>query len=146
MARQDLVLVVDDEPDIAGLLVALLQSDGHRTAQTSSGNEALEMAARLRPAAVVLDLSLPDLDGVQVLRRMKGQQDTAVIPVIVVSAYTARLSAADRAHLHGMFEKPFDLDDLSETLASVLADQQKQRGPARARNTSPRASSPAFSA
>lgn len=125
MARQHPVLVVDDEPDIAGLLVALLESEGYHTVVATSGGEALELIAQMKPAAVVLDLSLPDIDGCEVLRQLKAGRASASIPVIVVSAYTGRLSDGDKALSHAVFEKPFNLDDFIDTVGRLYEQVRK---------------------
>lgn len=137
MTRQGPVLVVDDEPDVGSLVVALLQSEGYPTALASSGKQALELVARLKPAAVVLDLSLPDLDGLQVLHTLKTRSESSHIPVIVVSAYTARLSAADKDLLHAVFEKPFDLDELTQAVARLRESTHKARRAAAERPVGP---------
>lgn len=122
MNKRDKVLVVDDEPDIAALVIALLESEGFHAYLAPSGNDALAMIARLKPTAIVLDLSLPDLDGVQVLRLLKAQPSTERIPIVVVSAYTGRLTAADRAQVQGIFEKPFDLDELASCIGYLCKE------------------------
>jgi len=125
MARPHPVLVVDDEPDIAGLLVALLESEGYRTMVAASGGEALALIAQMKPAAVVLDLSLPDFDGCDVLRQIKASRASAAIPVIVVSAYTGRLSDRDKALSHAVFEKPFNLDALLDAIGPLYEQARK---------------------
>lgn len=140
MARQDCILVVDDEPDIAGLLVALLESEGYCTTLARSGSEALDLISRVKPVAIVLDLSLPDVDGLEVLRRLKACKASAAIPVIVLSAYTGRLTAKDKALLHAVFEKPFNLDEFTGTVGRLCEEACKPvvRASLRQRGTAPR--------
>jgi len=95
-----LILVVEDDPTAAELLVHYLRSAGYRTEVAKEGIEALEKAKRLRPVAITLDVLLPGLDGWDVLARLKQDTKTAHIPVVVVSVLDERsrgraLGAAD---------------------------------------------------
>jgi signal transduction histidine kinase/CheY-like chemotaxis protein len=106
-----LVLVVEDDPKAAELLVHYLRSAGYRTEVAKEGVEALEKARRLQPAAITLDVLLPKLDGWDVLAQLKQNKKTANIPVVVVSVIDERsrgraLGAAD------YFVKPVSRDAL----------------------------------
>ncbi len=79
------VLVVDDEPTIAEVVSRYLERAGYRTLVASDGLEAIEAAARLHPDLVVLDLMLPGLDGLEVMRRLR-EQDRDRIAVILLTA------------------------------------------------------------
>ncbi|MHB1010190.1 MAG: response regulator transcription factor [Propionibacteriaceae bacterium] len=78
MAR---VLVVDDEAQIRLLLRAYLEKDGHQVEEAASGTAALDLAASWAPHVVLLDIGLPDLDGLEVLRRLRSQSDVYVLLV-----------------------------------------------------------------
>ena len=80
MAR---VLVVEDDRDIADSLELFLRSDGHRTERAHDGRRALELVQNARPDLVLLDLGLPELDGLEVLKAIRARSD---LPVIVVTA------------------------------------------------------------
>jgi len=80
-----LVLVVEDDPAAAELLTRQLEGAGYRTQAARTGTEAIAMARELRPAAVTLDILLPELDGWEVMTRLKDDQATSDIPVVVVS-------------------------------------------------------------
>ena len=84
------VLVVDDEPNIADLLELYLARDGYVVVKAASGQAALDSAAEHRPRLVVLDVGLPDFDGLEVCRRLR---QTSQVPVIFL---TARDSEIDR--------------------------------------------------
>ena len=73
------VLVVDDEPDIRRVVVAYLDQAGYQTLEAGDGTRALELARDRRPDVVVLDLALPDLDGVEVCRRLRTFTDAYVL-------------------------------------------------------------------
>ena len=78
-----LVLFVEDEPSISDILVAYLQRDGLRTVHTADGLEALQLFRRMRPDIVLLDIRLPGMDGVDILKTIRNESE---IPVIMVSA------------------------------------------------------------
>ena len=76
------ILVVDDEPQIRRFLRATLSSHGYRVIEAESGRGALERITMDRPDLVILDLGLPDIDGAEVLRRVR---EWSTIPVVVLS-------------------------------------------------------------
>ncbi len=84
-AGQALVLAIEDDPSAAELLRVYLEEAGFATAIAPDGRTGIESATSLRPAAIILDILLPDLDGWDVLQRLKGAEATRDIPVIVVS-------------------------------------------------------------
>ena len=85
-ARQAAILIVDDAPASLGLLQEMLRGQGYRTFVATSGERALDLAQRVQPDLVLLDVMLPGLDGLETCRRLKLQPGTADIPVIFVSA------------------------------------------------------------
>ena len=90
---QDRVLVVDDEPDIVALVVFHLAKAGYRVATASSGLEAIAVAQQERPALIVLDLMLPGLSGFDVLERLRAEEGTRDVAVLML---TARREEPDR--------------------------------------------------
>jgi CheY-like chemotaxis protein len=80
-----LVLVVEDNPQAAELLARHLEGGGFRMVIAHSGTEALSMASELKPVAITLDILLPEIDGWEVLTRLKQAEATRDIPVVVVS-------------------------------------------------------------
>lgn len=85
-AQQVRILVVDDEPDILNLLEYNLKRAGFQAILAKDGPEAIEAAKSHRPDLVLLDIMLPDMEGTEVLRRLKSQEATSVIPVIMLTA------------------------------------------------------------
>ncbi|MEC9373782.1 MAG: response regulator, partial [Planctomycetota bacterium] len=81
-----LVLIVEDESDIAELIDFHLSRAGFRTRMTPSGREALTLIKKEKPSLVMLDIMLPDLDGLEVCRKIKQDAALADVPVIMVSA------------------------------------------------------------
>jgi hypothetical protein len=83
--EERVVLVVDDDPNAVDLLARTLQGAGVRVVTASDGREALRLARSLRPAAITLDVMMPDMDGWQVLGELKADPSTREIPVIMVT-------------------------------------------------------------
>jgi len=85
-ARQSAILIVDDAPDSLGLLQDMMRQQGYQTFVASTGKRALDIAMRVQPDLILLDVILPDLDGLEICRRLKRAPDTAHIPIIFISA------------------------------------------------------------
>ena len=83
---QPLVLVVDDNDRSLKLARDVLRADGIRTVEATSGAEAVELAAQVLPDVILLDLQLPDMDGIEVVRELKARDSTAQIPVVALTA------------------------------------------------------------
>lgn len=80
------ILIVDDEDDLLELISLTLTREGFATVQARNGQEALDAARAERPALVILDLMLPDLSGFEVCRRLRAEESTRTVPVIMLSA------------------------------------------------------------
>ena len=108
-APERTVLIIEDDPAIGNMMSTLLAVEGYRPVLVVDGQEGLTAARALRPAVITLDLSLPTLDGLQILDRLdEGAQSRT--PVIIVSAYTDRLTPAHRARVSAILTKPFEIE------------------------------------
>ena len=85
MASQPRVLMVEDHPDIADLYQLKLQLDGYRVAVAANGRVGLDLARTLKPDLVLLDVHVPQLDGLQMLAALRADDDTRDLPVIICS-------------------------------------------------------------
>jgi len=113
------VLVVDDEPQIVRALRINLSARGYEVSTAASGQEALQVAAAVRPDVVVLDLGLPDIDGATVIEGLRGWTS---VPIIVLSARTDsgdKVSALD-AGADDYVTKPFGMDELLARLRAAV--------------------------
>ena len=112
------ILVVDDEPAIRELIVAVLEDEGYEAIGAGSGSRALELLPDERPDLVLMDIMMPEMDGREALRRMRERPDLASIPVVMMSAAFAPDRVGQR--VAAFLPKPFDLDHLLETVARIL--------------------------
>ena len=85
-ADQKTVMIIEDEPDAAELFAEMMRVGGFRVLKTFSSTPAIPMIARERPDVIILDVMLPDISGLEVLRFIRREPDLVDIPVIVVSA------------------------------------------------------------
>ena len=116
------VLVVDDEPDIVALVAYHLAKAGYRVSTAASGHDAIMLARQERPALVVLDLMLPGLSGFEVLERLRAEDATRGVAVLML---TARKEEPDR--IRGLslgaddyLTKPFSPQELVLRVAAIL--------------------------
>jgi two-component system OmpR family response regulator len=116
------VLIVDDEDDILHFLELVLREKGYEVATASGGEEALAQARSAPPDLVLLDIMMPQMDGWQVLRQLRGDERTAGVPVALLSA---RTGARDR--MQGLQEgavdyicKPFSLQELFGKIEAIF--------------------------
>lgn len=117
-------LVVDDDPEIQLVVRYALEGAGHEVTGVESGAEALAAAASARPDAVVLDVLLPDADGVEVLARLRRTPAGADVPVVFLTGRSepARVAELRAAGARGVIAKPFDPLSLAEEIERMLAD------------------------
>jgi len=116
------VLVVEDEPDIRNLVVHHLTREGFRCRVAASGAEALARVRTATPDLVVLDLMLPEMDGLEVCRRLRADPATATIPIIML---TAKADEVDRVvglemGADDYVAKPFSPKELVARVRAVL--------------------------
>ncbi|MBI1303969.1 MAG: response regulator [Phycisphaera sp.] len=116
------LLIVEDEPEIAELIEFHAERAGMRARTIHSGRLALEVLRREKPDLVVLDLMLPDLDGLEVCRRMKQNEDTRSIPIVMVTAKgeEADVVAGIELGAEDYVTKPFSPRVLMARLRNVL--------------------------
>jgi DNA-binding response OmpR family regulator len=115
-------LVVDDDQLLLRLVELNLGKIGIEVLLADNGEEALKLASERRPDLVLLDIMMPTMDGYEVLRRLKENENTSDIPVIML---TARSSPSDRRRCEDMgalayITKPFNLQDLRDTANQIL--------------------------
>lgn len=118
-----LVLVIDDDPSVLEMMQRHLSSHGFQVATATTGIEGLELARKLQPAVITLDAIMPDLDGWSVLGALKAGEETADIPVVMVTV----MDRPDRGYSLGATEfiaKPIDWDKLTATLSEFTGNKR----------------------
>jgi CheY-like chemotaxis protein len=80
------IMVVDDNPDIITIVKTILEGKGYNVLSASSGQELLNLLNSRKPDLIILDIMMPEMDGLEVLGRLKGVTETASIPVILLTA------------------------------------------------------------
>jgi two-component system, OmpR family, KDP operon response regulator KdpE len=118
-AEPTLVLVVDDEPPITRVLSAALTARGYRAAVAVNAEQALEATTLQSPAAIILDLGLPDIDGIELLRRIRGWSDVPIIVLTAEGAEDRKIRALDDG-ADDYVTKPFSTPELLARLRVAL--------------------------
>jgi CheY-like chemotaxis protein len=102
------VLVVDDEPDVLSLLSEYLGDEGFDVVGARDGIDALSYLYARRPAAVLIDLCMPRMDGLELIRQMRSDRALAGVAVVAMSGDPGLLAAAKEAGAQAALRKPFD--------------------------------------
>jgi two-component system, cell cycle response regulator DivK len=118
------ILIVEDNEKNMKLFRDVLTARGYRTLEAVSGEDAIELAFSAVPALVLMDVQLPGMDGAEALERLRGDERTAAIPVL---ALTAQAMQGDRerflaAGFDGYLSKPVDILELLRTVQEHCAD------------------------
>ena len=117
-----LILVVDDYQDAREMYAEYLQFSGFRVAEARNGNEAVEQAIALHPDLILMDLSLPGMDGWEATRRLKADDRTRLIPIVALTghALAGASEGAKRAGCDSFVTKPCLPDDLVVEVRRML--------------------------
>jgi two-component system KDP operon response regulator KdpE len=124
VADPALVLVVDDEPAITRVLSAALDARGYRVATVGTGQGAIDAITHESPAAVILDLSLPDIDGVEVCRRVRSWSDVPIIVLTADDTEHRKVEVLDDG-ADDYVTKPFSTPELLARLRVALRHHQR---------------------
>ena len=119
MSGRPRVLVVEDDVDIAGVLRRSLDKEGYEVRIAPDGESALDTAGLFEPDAVVLDLGLPKLDGVEVCRRLRADGDVPILILTARDAVDARVEGLDSG-ADDYLVKPFERDELLARMRALL--------------------------
>ncbi|MEP6911601.1 MAG: response regulator [bacterium] len=123
------ILIADDHDDNRELLQILLVNAGYDVREAKDGSECLAIARAERPDLIVIDLSMPVLDGWGVFRELSADERTRTIPCMAVTAHAEMdHGQALQAGLSAYVTKPYSSEALLETVASVLAKQKRVTG------------------
>lgn len=116
------VLIVDDEPMTRNLLRLMLERAGFTILEAEDGLKALEVVAESSPDVLLLDVMMPNMDGITVCETLRAQAETAVLPIILLSARTSpeAVRMGLEAGANEYLGKPVSRDELIQTIRAVL--------------------------
>jgi len=117
-SRNRSILVVDDEEDLADTLESLLRAQGYKVYKVYDGRSGLRAARELHPDLVLMDYELPELDGLEVIQRLRQDETTRGIPVLLTTA--SRVTMEEIARAEGFLAKPFSESLLYEVVGRLL--------------------------
>ncbi len=120
------VLIIEDDEETARMIEVILSLEGYKTSSLRHGVKIEESIREIQPDVIILDIMLPVIDGIEILRELKENPDTQEIPVIVCSV---KFSGSDqqlalRSGAESYVTKPFNPEDLVEAVKSAL-DRKK---------------------
>ena len=123
MTSKRKILVVDDQYGIRVLLCEILQKDGYQMFEAANGVQALKIVKEEELDLVLLDMKIPGMDGIEILKRIK--EDKPEIGVIMMTAYGELNLINEAINLGAIthFAKPFDIDDIREVIRKSLEEQ-----------------------
>ena len=114
------ILVVEDEQDLRELVSKYFVDMGYQVVVAADGTDALDLAKEEKPQIILLDLKMPELDGLEICKKLKANERTKTIPIIIVTAYNNQLNEALAAGADDFVAKPVHLLDLSVRVKSIL--------------------------
>ena len=119
-----MILIVDDQPDIADILDIFLKKQGYDTEMANTGSKALERFKNGKPTLVFLDIKLPDFDGIEVLKGIKKIDPD--VPVIMITAFrdSEKVVQAFRLGAYDCIFKPFDFNYIKTSIMSTIGNKK----------------------
>ena len=128
MADKKLILLVDDDPDFVEAVRVIVENGGYEVEVAYDGQEGLEAVAERRPDLIVLDVMMPVMNGHEACAKLKGSEDTADIPIILLTAVADRVTTSTYTH-RDMLEseaedympKPVEPGELLERIQSWVS-------------------------
>jgi DNA-binding response OmpR family regulator len=120
--RNKTVLVIDDEQGVLAVIKKRLEIEGYKVITAANGNSGFDLALKSKPSLILLDIMLPDMDGLEVLRKIKSKNDIASVPVIMLTAKGESKTMFEAQDLGAVdyIIKPYDLKELLELVAKYV--------------------------
>jgi two-component system cell cycle response regulator DivK len=127
MAMPRKILIVEDNQDNRELVIKVLRNKGFETVEAVDGEDAIEKAVSEKPDLILLDISLPKLDGYEVAKRLKSMEEFQEIPIV---AFTAHAMKGDRekvivAGFEGYISKPINIRELPDQIKSYIRGKRE---------------------
>jgi two-component system cell cycle response regulator DivK len=119
------ILIVDDNQDSRELAVKVLKNRGYQMIEASDGEEALEKALAEKPDLILMDISIPKINGYEVTRRLKSQADFKATPIIALTAHAMKgdKEKALDSGCDGYISKPINVHELPDQIKSYMKDK-----------------------
>jgi len=116
------ILIVDDNQDSRELVVKVLKNKGYEMIEATDGEEAIEKAVGERPDLILLDISIPKLDGYEVTRRLKSREEFKETPIVALTAHAMKGDRAKALEVgcEGYISKPINIRELPDQVKSYL--------------------------
>lgn len=126
-SKQKTVMIIEDETDAAELFSEMMRINGFRVIKMFSSAPAIPIIAQEKPDVILLDVMMPDISGLEVLRYMRREPDLSAIPVIILSAKSmpSDIKTGIEAGASLYLTKPVGFQDLKNAVDLVLAEAQK---------------------
>lgn len=118
--EQKTVVCIEDDPDIVDMIRVILEREGFELIGALGGGEGLDTVREVKPDLVLLDLMMPDVDGWEVARRMKADDETKGIPIIVLTVIPPTSERVDDLEVDDYVTKPFAPEDLVRRVSTAL--------------------------
>ncbi len=128
---EPMIVIVEDEPDTAEMFAEMMRLSGYRVRKCHGGTQGIELIAQHRPDAVILDIMMPDVSGLEVLRYMRRDPALQGIPVVVVSAKSMPMDIREglRAGASVYLTKPVGFDELRNAVDDVIRNHRHSSEP-----------------
>ncbi|MBI4656814.1 MAG: response regulator [Elusimicrobia bacterium] len=115
------IMVVDDDPEVSGLIQCTLEAAGHQITVVENGREVIDTLNKVKPELLILDVMLPGIDGYSLASQIAESAQTQSMPIIVLSALEpSRTMFQKFSQVTAFMTKPFNTDDLIETVKTAL--------------------------
>lgn len=122
------ILSIEDNPELQELIAVTLRSAGHEVHRAEDGKKGYELAVKLKPDLILLDMMMPSLNGLQVITMLKSNPELKAVPVIVMTAFYSDVEFVEQtlrdAGAVEYLRKPIKIDDLQSCVRAVLAKQR----------------------
>ncbi|HEV8188340.1 MAG TPA: response regulator [Pyrinomonadaceae bacterium] len=131
LAPKFLILVVDDSADNLAMLSLDLQQQNYQVVTASNGEDAIKIATQTNPNLILMDINLPELDGLAATRRIRDIETLREVPVVAVTAFGTEgfQRAAYDVGVDGYLTKPIDMDRMHQLIARLLSSGESGRLP-----------------
>lgn len=123
---RDRVLVVDDQYGIRILIKEILKKDGIETLLAANGTQALKLFVEEKPSLVLLDMRIPGMSGVEILKKIKEINPETAVMIMTAYGDDEMLAESRKNGAAAYFPKPFDIGELLRTVRQALAEQEKK--------------------